>query len=549
MEENKIGVSPEPSALLRLEENEEVTKSLFKSRKEKSYNEKLKSWLKNKYNFYFLGILIFAIALRLYYFFLTADQPVWWDEGEYLSFGNSLAFNIPYEISPQRVVLFPFLISLLFKIGFTEVLVKFILVLVPSILVVLVTYLFVKDLYNERIALVTSFLTTIFWIHLFYSLRVMNDEIGFLFGLLGWFLFYKGYLSGKNNKLVYLSAFFFALTFLMRPAGIFYPATIFVFLLFTDKFKMFTKKELWMMPVIFFLALVPHLIWSHFYHGSALAFQGAYGGTDGNPLGWNVFNMVAIYLNPTFNPSSLIEFSNILLLFFIIGLFTLIPLFLSFDKLLFNKYKKYYNDLFIVLSFIFVLGVAIFVLRKFEDRWLMAFSLAIFVLTAKGIFLISDSLKKHIGKTFIILLIVAVLLLGTYIHISHADSLIKNRLTSYGPVKDSGIWIKENSNPEDKVFSMSFPQHSYYTERETLWYPYSDLTEGELKALLRNEEPRFYVVSIFERHDQFVYDLPNKYPEAFSPVRVYQQQEGEPFLVVYEIDNEIFNTNSYFVVK
>ena len=508
---------------------EDTKKGDLKDNGQGKIKNSLKSWLSNKYNLYFLAVLGFAFAVRLYYFFMTSGQPVWWDEGEYLSFANNLAFDIPYDINPQRVVLFPFLISLLFRIGFNETAAKFALVLLPSVLVVVVTYLFVKDLYDAKTALVASFLTSVLWVHLFYSMRMMNDEIGFLFGLLGWFMFWKGYVSGKNNKLVYLSGFLFALTFLMRPAGIFYPATLFVFLLLTDKFKMFAKKELWIMALVFLLTLAPHLIWSHYYHGNALAFQGAYGGTGGNPLGWQVFGFIQIY-------TELIFF-----IFFLVGLITLLPMILSFDKLLINNYKKYYSDLFIVLSFLFVLAVAIFVLRKFEDRWLVAFSLAIFVISAKGIILVTDWLKKHSGKVFALIVLALILISGSYLHLSHADVLIKDRLTSYLPVRDSGLWIRENSNTNDVIFSMSSPQTPYYSQRKTITYPYLEGNESDFVDLLLREKPRYYLVSAFERHDQFMYELPQKYQGAFNPVQVYQSSSGEPLLAVYEVNYANFS--------
>jgi len=45
---------------------------------------KIKSWLKNPYNLALVGLLIIAFAVRLYYFSITKDQAVWWDEAEYL---------------------------------------------------------------------------------------------------------------------------------------------------------------------------------------------------------------------------------------------------------------------------------------------------------------------------------------------------------------------------------------------------------------------------------------------------------------------------------
>ena len=44
--------------------------------------EKIKSFFDNKEMLIFIGIFTFAIVIRLYYFFVTNGQPLWWDEAE-----------------------------------------------------------------------------------------------------------------------------------------------------------------------------------------------------------------------------------------------------------------------------------------------------------------------------------------------------------------------------------------------------------------------------------------------------------------------------------
>jgi hypothetical protein len=45
--------------------------------------------------FIFIALIIFAGALRLYYFYLTKDQPLWWDEAEYMLKGSRLRWLPP----------------------------------------------------------------------------------------------------------------------------------------------------------------------------------------------------------------------------------------------------------------------------------------------------------------------------------------------------------------------------------------------------------------------------------------------------------------------
>jgi len=515
-----------------------TAEQLLKEATNESKKEKIKKWLNNKNNLYFLGIMIFTIAIRLYYFILTKDQALWWDEAEYTAAANLFAFDIPYEISPQRLVFFPFLISIFFKLGFEELMTKFFLVLVPSILIVFITYFFVKEMYNEKIALITTLLTSIFWIHLFYSMRVMNDELGFLFGLLALFLFWKGYIKGKNNKLIYLSAFLIALSFLIRPVAIFYAGILICFLFITEGFRFFKKPQLWLMPIIFFLTLIPHMIWSYFYHGNALAFRAAYGKPGIVPT---LSESAKLMLG--FIPHYL---ETIFFIFFIIGLLTLIPLFLNLDRIILKKEKKYYNDLFMFISIFFIEAAFIFIIWDAENRWLIAMSLGLFVFSAKGILLVYDSIKKNINKILAIVILILILASGTYFQIKHADEIIKIKIPSYMPVKEAGIWLKEHSHPGDVVFSRSWPQNNYYSERETFTFDSQNETKKqELLTLLKEKNTKFYILSVFEPGREWMFEIPSEYPDYFIPLHIYVQGSEEnlqPILIIYEIRPEFYKT-------
>ena len=81
--------------------------------------EKLASFLKDKHNLIFIGILILAIAIRLYYFNVTYDQPLWWDEADYLAYAKNLAgYPIDWIVTSKHNSLYPYLAGAIFGIGF-----------------------------------------------------------------------------------------------------------------------------------------------------------------------------------------------------------------------------------------------------------------------------------------------------------------------------------------------------------------------------------------------------------------------------------------------
>src|SRR3989344_4798679 len=138
---------------------------------------KIKDWLKEKDNLIFLGILLLAIIVRLYFFIDTLNQPVWYDEADYLSTAKHWATGVNYAINPQRPVLLPFLESIFFNLGGGESLIRFFLVLLPSIGIVILTYVLGKKLYNKNVALIASFIMGVFWTLLFNTVRIHVEAI------------------------------------------------------------------------------------------------------------------------------------------------------------------------------------------------------------------------------------------------------------------------------------------------------------------------------------------------------------------------------------
>jgi len=122
-------------------------------KKTKERKEKIQNWLKNPYNLALVGILIFAFAIRIYYFVMTKSQPLWWDEAAYGSLAKNFIldgrWSDTYLIQHEtfiRPLLFPILWAALLKIGFGEIGVRFLLQFLPSIIAVFFVYLISKEL-------------------------------------------------------------------------------------------------------------------------------------------------------------------------------------------------------------------------------------------------------------------------------------------------------------------------------------------------------------------------------------------------------------------
>lgn len=486
--------------------------------------KKVKEWLKDPYNLILIVILIFSFVLLLYYFNLTKAQPLWWDEAEYMSTAKHWAFNTFEYLNPQRPPLFSFLVYLLYSLGLGESSIKFLLVLLPTWLVVFFIYFLIKEMYDKKIALIVTFITSVSWIHIFYAMRFMTDALGFLFGILAFLFFWKGYIKEKGKIYIWLIGFFVALSFMSRLTGILYGLFLVLFLILTGQLNFLKNKNVWISLFIFILMIAPYLFWSYNTFGSPLAFRSGYGGITYENLGWGMLRFVYDY-------PELIFF-----IFFLVGLITLVPLFLSLDLMFIKKDKKFYNNFFMFLSIIFTLAFFIYFLRQAENRWLIMMSIGIFTFSAKGILLVYDLIRKNLGKVLSISLLILILILGAYFQIKHTDMIIKNKIDSYAPVKEAALWMKENSQPGEAVLSVSYTQTIFYSERKV--YTFALMNESAFEELLDKTKPKYMMVSVLEpHHPEWSYNMSEKYQKFLKPVQAWfaDQEQKQPILIVYEV--------------
>src|SRR5690606_7767310 len=125
-------------------------------------------------------LLSFTIIFRLYYFIKLGNQPIWWDESDYLSLAKIWAYNLPTpewmtHFLDMRPLLLPLLWAGMFMLGLGEGFLRFFTLLIPSIGAVLVTYLLGRDLYNKSVGLIAGLMMSAYWVWNFYTYRLLTD--------------------------------------------------------------------------------------------------------------------------------------------------------------------------------------------------------------------------------------------------------------------------------------------------------------------------------------------------------------------------------------
>jgi hypothetical protein len=509
--------------------------------------QRLKEWLSDRSNLALIGIMIFAFVVRLYYYFLTKNQPLWWDESGYMAAAKSYAGIGHYQLENLRLPGFPLLASVLFRIGLTsEPLMRFVLLFIPAMLLIFLTYKMIKEMYpDKRIALISTAIITVLWEHLFYSNRFHTENFALIFEFLAIFILFKTYMKKENvwfitskYSLVWV-ALISIVSILFRPGNIMFVPALFLFIVLLNKSAIFTKKGL-MISALFVIAAIAAVI---FVPKIAGAFMGYY--HPENPFAWN---SLGVFYG--FYQSAISWLPSLFFWAFLFGIFLLIlDLSISFDKLkqiaVNGENLDFKSDVFNTLLIASILFIFVFVMRPytgFEYRWFFPLLPGMLAFTSKGVTSFSQYLASMFkNKKFATALIVIIVMLGVYTQLVHADSIIRVKLDSYSQVKQSGLWLKENSMPGDIIVSASVPQHAYYSERqiENFYVNNSNENETAFNQKLLALKPKYLVLSVFEQVFQPDWALTwaSRHNETATPVQVYFMDSAKKqiALVIYEL--------------
>jgi 4-amino-4-deoxy-L-arabinose transferase-like glycosyltransferase len=492
---------------------------------------KLKIWLKKPTNLLLLAILILGIGIRLYYFSLTIDQTLWWDEAEYGATAKMWAFDVPYELNPQRPPLFQFLWTIFLKLNFSEPLIKLLLVILPSSFMIFAVYLLGKEMYNQKAALIAALLIAVSWTLVFWSVRFQPDSFSLCFQILSILFMWKHWKSDKSNaKYAILAGVFAGVGFYFKVSALLVPLSFFFFVLIKDKHKMFFKKEYYYSGIAFLITLIPYFIWSYLTFGDFFAFRAGYSHDVivNSPFGWYNLKFYSFMTDP------------LMFWIFIFGLIYSLRFFLYFDILIKEKNPKPLPNLFSVIVLATVSAFYIFYIRGTDDRWVFLWMPFIFLISADGILFVA---KKFLRNYKAVAGIFVILLLGStsYLQYQHFNGLIFEKKDSYMPVKLAGLWLKEHTDKQTSVSSLSYTQTVYYSERNVSnWGHYKN--QSAFEKYIEDADVKYLTYSIFE---PLVFDpvfawMPEFFAnntDRFVPVQAYfaDASQQNAILIIYEV--------------
>jgi len=497
-------------------------------------------WIKDNYDRTFLIILAASFLIGLWVFSVTKGQPVWYDTANFLSTAKKLALDLTYvnDIWYYRRGFFWVLFSaFFFKTGIGEIGIQFSGVLFYLGLLT-ASYFLIRDMFNKKTALFTVTLIATSWVFLFFIGRSMTEIPASFFLITSLFFFWKGYVLKKGNKFLHLFGVFYALALLTRFQLAMFALPIFLFILTKEKLKFVKNKSLWITVGIILLILLPLFILYTLHYGNVFAdvlshYFGVSVAPD-TPEGFAFAGLLDYFKDLPYILTSFKTWMTPLFIVFLFGAFIFFQdMFLGIDKIFKNEevQKKFFIFSWIVIA-LFILGYMTSA-SYIEERYAFPTFIFLFLIIANFFVKAEDVFVKYfkIKKTLALALCFLILLGATIPGILFASNLIENKKTSYLEVKESALWIKDNSNPEDIVISNSVPYMTYYAERKS----YSmDPNRTTFEKNVTELKPRYLMLSVFEAHELWEYTYPEE--NNMKSVKAFYSQD-QPVVIIYEFSN------------
>jgi len=451
---------------------------------------------------------------------------LWWDSCVYGNMGRFFSGHGPFwEFTAARPLLFSLVWGGFNFISTSEFLPR-LFILVFSMLAILGMYYLGRGLTDKKyVGLFAAFMTAIFYIHIFYTQRLLVDTLSFTFFIWAAFFFWK-YFKKDNPKFFYIASVIVAVGFLFRITTALILLVVLIYTATIHGTQMFKRKEYYIGALIFFAVISPYLIWGYFqFDGFVLTKAFETNAPDNFWIGG--YNVLIKYITRflLLLPNTLAIPSGLL---FIIGLIMMHECIVGVDMMRKGD-KKLRKDFFILLMFIVPLIAISFLLNHMEDRYIFNVFPAVFILTSVAVVYIQELLDNKWGKKaggiFMVLIIVMMLVA----QLQATDTTIKGKIPAYKEVKEAGLWIKDNSNPNDIIVTHSYPQIQYYSWRYSRHFP---KTEEEYEQL-DHTNFTYFMVSIFERSPEWVYSYPAR--KNLTVANAWMLNEQQPALVIYNL--------------
>ena len=126
--------------------------------------------------------------------------------------------------------------------------------------------------------------------------------------------------------------------------------------------------------------------------------------------------------------------------------------------------------------------------------------------------------------------------------IKEADTIINVKKDTYVHLKYAGLWIKDNSNPNDNMITTANQMElTYYSERPMYHAP--GRNETDMLDRFKEADAKYLILSWWypNANPPWFLEYLQKNPDKFKIVQAYffDEEKQQPAVVILEINKEI----------
>lgn len=422
------------------------------------------------------GVLLVALSIRIYYLVLTHDQPVWWDEAEYLIKARALALGtFDTGFRPGRPLLLSFVMAGVYAVGLGELTIRVGLA-IASTATVYLTYRVGLRIIGRPAAVIAAALFSFYCLPLFYSNRVMTETPSLALSLLGVELFLS-----RNPRRVVWSVPALVLAALTR-----YPAALMCLVLVvydvSARHGAIVRSRAFVISMLLGgLAATPYLIWA--------------GGAYGTPLyAWQAWRFMMPSMSGSARLRGLLFLVHVMrntLGWVLCGLAVAGVATVSSRAVDHGRKAIPAHGVLIALWVGIVSAYFCLTVRPLFDRYFFLMLPPLFMLVGVALVTVATLLGWRRPRVQLALLVASGIVASLMLW-RDADRQIRQGRTSYAVLRDVGEWLQATTGSDARVMSQSVAQITYYSDRAGV--PLAESPEAA-RAFLRGSDAHYLVIS------------------------------------------------------
>lgn len=424
------------------------------------------------YDIIVIGIVLLSLIIRIFFY----PHCFWIDESREMAIARNFMRGEGYTLFGEYYVQHPYVFYTL--VGISSIffgmvdLAGIAVSIAAGTLSVGFLYLLGKEVYGEKTGLIASALLAFHPLHIFYSVRVINDITVIFFIIMSMYFFVR-FINREEWLSLYIAGGAAALAMLTKMIAIILPPLLLIYIIFKKRLTWVKEKRYWYAIGAFMLFFLIYAAINLVSIGELFPLdfyleRFAPGGVDPGAPTYYLENFIGFVRLP------------LALLFF----WGIVCIFL-------RKFRSSRFLLLWIISFMILISAQ----SDKVDRYILPIIPQICIIAGLGLEKIMNDFdsKKYVSYGFVAIICIWAIQ-SFYVE---ASLLIPNLAPGFCGFKETGDWLRVNSLPDDPIMIGSDNQIAWYADRENLHYMQSSV---EAFYEYVNSTPiRYIVVDKWER--------------------------------------------------